>query len=107
MDGERTGQVAVIFTAVRTDNDADGYGAAAEAMERLAAAQPGYRGFIGARGSDGLGIAVSYWADEAAAIAWRDDLDHARIREAGRARWYQRYEVTVSTVTRGYAWARS
>jgi hypothetical protein len=34
MSGERTGQVAVIFTSVRTPDDDSGYGAAAEAMER-------------------------------------------------------------------------
>lgn len=107
MSGERTGQVAVIFTSVRTPDDDSGYGAAAEAMERLAAQQPGYRGFTGARGADGMGIAVSYWTDEAAACAWRDNPEHARIRDEGRARWYQWYELAVTTVTRDYAWRRT
>lgn len=98
--------MAVIFTSMRTDDDDSGYGAAAEAMERLAAQQPGYRGFTGARGADGLGIAVSYWADETAALAWRDNPEHARIRDEGRARWYARYELAVTTVTRDYAWRR-
>lgn len=107
MGGKRTGQVAVIFTSVRTHEDDAGYRAATDAMERLAAEQPGYRGFVGVRDADGLGIAVSYWADQAAAIAWRDDADHTRIREAGRVRWYSSYELTVSTVTRDYAWTAS
>jgi heme-degrading monooxygenase HmoA len=106
MGGERTGQIAVIFTSVRTAEDDAGYAAAAEAMERLAAEQPGYRGFVGARGADGLGIAVSYWADEAAALAWRHHPEHARIRDEGRARWYQSYDLSVSTVTRDYAWRK-
>jgi len=107
MSGERTGQVAVIFTSVRTPDDDSGYGAAAEAMERLAAGQPGYRGFTAARGADGLGIAVSYWADEAAALAWRDDPEHARIRDAGRAKWYQSYELAVTTIIRDYSWQKA
>lgn len=107
MSGERTGQVAVIFTSVRTAEDDSGYGAAAEAMGRLAAGQPGYRGFTAARGTDGLGIAVSYWTDEAAALAWRDNPEHARIRDEGRARWYQWYELAVTTVTRDYSWQKA
>jgi heme-degrading monooxygenase HmoA len=107
MRGERTGQVAVIFTSVRTPEDDTGYGAAAEAMEQLAAEQPGYRGFAGARGADGLGIAVSYWANEATALAWRDNPEHARIRDEGRARWYRSYELAVTTVTRDYAWRKA
>ena len=106
MGGKRTGQVAVIFAAQRTADDASGYAAAAQAMDARAAAMPGYRGVHSARDADGFGITVSYWADEAAALAWRADAEHAAIREAGRARWYTSYEVIVTQVTRDYAWAR-
>ena len=79
---DRRGQIAVIFVSRRTAADDAGYAQAA-AMEALAARQPGYRGMDGARDADGLGITVSYWADEAAAIVWRDQPEHAAIREAG------------------------
>lgn len=105
--GSRAGQVAVIFTSRRTDADRAGYEAAAAAMEALAARQPGYRGCDSARGSDGFGITVSYWDDEASAIAWRDHPDHARIRALGRARWYDCHHVVVATVDRSYRWARA
>ena len=65
--GQRQGETAVIFASVRNGDDAAGYDAAAIAMERLAARQPGYRGIESARGADGAGITVSYWADDAAA----------------------------------------
>ncbi|MEG3163621.1 antibiotic biosynthesis monooxygenase [Sphingomonas sp. PB2P19] len=106
MQNDRNGQIAVIFVSHRTDADAAGYAAAAEAMDRLAAAQPGYRGVDSARGPDGIGITVSYWANEAAAIAWRGHAEHSAIREAGRARWYDWYTVSVTQVTRSYHWAR-
>jgi heme-degrading monooxygenase HmoA len=61
MQGGRTGEVAVIFLSTRTGADAEGYAAAADAMERLAAEQPGYRGMESVRGTDGLGITVSFW----------------------------------------------
>lgn len=106
MAEQRAGEVAVIFTSQRNGVDAAGYDAAAAAMAALAARQPGYRGVDSVRGPDGAGITISYWASEAAAIAWRDQPDHAAIRDAGRARWYDGYRVIVATVTRDYAWDR-
>jgi heme-degrading monooxygenase HmoA len=106
MGSERTGQVAVIFTSRRTAADDAGYAAAAEAMDRLAAQQPGYRGVASARGEDGVGITISYWADEASAFAWRNNTEHAAIRDLGRARWYDWYTVEVVTVDRAYDWRR-
>jgi heme-degrading monooxygenase HmoA len=106
MNTARQGQVAVIFVSQRTREDAEGYAAAAEAMGALAAAQPGYRGIESVRDADGLGITVSYWADAASAAAWRDDPEHARIRELGRARWYEWYSLEVTRVERGYRWSR-
>jgi heme-degrading monooxygenase HmoA len=104
MAQDRVGQVAVIFAAQRNGRDPAGYDAAAQAMDALAAEQPGYRGMDSARGVDGFGITVSYWADETAAKAWRDHPEHARTREAGRAVWYDRYTVAVARVERGYRW---
>ncbi len=104
MAEDRIGQVAVIFCSRRNGRDADGYDAAAAAMDRLAAAQPGYRGMDSARGADGFGITVSYWADDAAARAWRDHADHAATRTRGRDCWYDAYAVTVARVERGYDW---
>ena len=101
---DRTGQIAVIFVSQRTLNDAQGYAQAAEAMDALAAQHPGSCGVDGVRGADGFGITVSWWADEASALAWRAHPEHAAIRERGRAEWYSRYEVAVAEVGRSYMW---
>ena len=106
MHDDRTGQTAVIFVSFRNDADAIGYGTAAAAMDALAAGQPGYRGVDTARDEGGTGITVSYWADEAAAIAWRDHAEHAAIRERGRSLWYDSYSVAVTQVQRAYRWTR-
>ena len=100
------GTVAVIFIAQRTLDDDAGYHAAAEQMDALAATQPGYAGIDSVRGTDGLGITVSYWADDASAKAWRDHPDHAAIRDAGRDRWYTHYDLHVAEVTRSYDWVK-
>lgn len=100
------GAVVVVFVSQRRANDDDGYAEAAAAMERLAAAQPGYLGFVAARGADGIGIAISYWQNDAAALAWRDQPDHARVRDQGRLQWYDSYALSVAAVERSYAWER-
>ncbi|MBP6380838.1 MAG: antibiotic biosynthesis monooxygenase [Sphingorhabdus sp.] len=98
--------VAVIFIAERTLADDAGYATAANAMVELASAQPGYLGINSARGDDRVGITVSYWADEAAAQAWRDLPEHKAIRDAGRDRWYSWYDLHVASVTRSYDWVK-
>ena len=99
--------IAVIFIAQRTREDNDGYTTAATAMDSLAALQPGYLGIDSVRGQDGLGITVSYWASDDAAKAWRDQPNHAAIREQGRGLWYSSYSVHVASIERSYDWTKS
>ena len=91
---------AVIFTSVRTEDDADGYAATAARMEELAAEQPGFLGIESAR--SGLGITVSYWASAEHARAWKRVSEHLLAQQAGRERWYRGYRVRVATVEREY-----
>lgn len=106
MNASRKGQIAVIFISQRTADDDAGYADAAEKMEALAAQQPGYRGIDSAKNADGFGIAVSWWADEASAVAWRKHPEHAATRERGRGVWYESYDLSVAEVGRSYAWRR-
>jgi heme-degrading monooxygenase HmoA len=97
--------IAVIFVSTRQDDDrGEAYGAAAEAMVALAESQPGYLGYDSARGADRFGITVSYWRDEASALAWKAHAEHSAIRDLGRARWYADYRVIISRVERAYGW---
>lgn len=100
------GEIAVIFVSEMTGDDTEGYAEASAAMERLAETQPGYRGMDSARGGDGGGITVSYWADEAAAVAWRKHAEHTAIRERGRGVWYRCYSLHVAEVARSYDWRK-
>ena len=101
-----TDSIAVIFCARRTAADEDGYQAAATAMGQLAAEQPGYLGEDHARSADGVGITVSYWRDDASARAWRDNPEHALIRDQGRGKWYSEYSLHVARIERGYDWQK-
>ena len=92
---------AVIFTSRRTAVD-DGYGAMADRMVELASRQPGFLGVESARGADGLGITVSYWASEADIVAWKANSEHRIDQTAGYKKWYERFEVRIARVERAY-----
>ena len=90
---------AVIFTSLQTEN-LEGYGEMAERMEVLARQQPGYLGFESAK--EGLGIAVSYWKDEASLLAWKSNVEHRLAQQLGKKIWYARYKTRVCRVEREY-----
>jgi heme-degrading monooxygenase HmoA len=92
----------VAFSSRRTDGD-EGYAAMAEAMAELAALQPGYLGVESARGADGFGITNSFWADEAALIAWKAVARHLLAQKLGKERWYAHYELRIAKVERAYS----
>jgi heme-degrading monooxygenase HmoA len=92
---------AVIFTSQRTDGD-HGYEAMATAMFKLAQQQPGCLGAESARGSDGLGITVAYFTDEASIHAWKQDTRHLAAQRLGKDRWYAHYELRIAKVERAY-----
>ena len=98
--------VTVIFTSVRTAHDPEGYAVAAARMHVLAHVQPGFLGVESARGTDGLGLTVSYWATEAAALAWKQVAEHAEVQRLGRESWYASYRTRVAVVQREYGFER-
>ena len=78
---------AVIFTSQRVAATGDdGYGDMATRMVELAAQQPGYLGVESARDTNGLGITVSYWRDEASIAHWKKNAEHTLARETGNDR---------------------
>ena len=97
---------AVIFSSLRTPQDDQGYGVAADRMAQLASEQPGYLGVDSVRAANGVGITVSYWASEAAIVAWRRNAEHTIVREQGRKSWYREYELRVAKVERAYNFKR-
>lgn len=90
---------AVIFTSLRTGVD-EGYAAMAEAMEELAAEQPGFLGVESAR--DGVGITVSYWRTLEDVRAWKQVSEHAVAQRMGREKWYEAYTTRVAKVEYEY-----
>lgn len=99
----------VVFSSVRRTGDAADNAANDLAYERMSAhmfalvtEQPGYLGFEAAHEAGGLGITLSYWVDEAAAVSWKQVAEHLVAQERGRNVWYAEYRVRIATVTRSY-----
>ena len=92
---------AVIFTSQRTAGD-DGYAETADRMVELAAQQRGFLGVESVRGSDSLGITVSYWVSEEAIAAWKAHAEHSMARQKGRTHWYAGFALRVAKVERAY-----
>lgn len=77
----------------RADIDTAAYALQAARMEELARAQPGFLGFKSYTAADGEVIALSEWADEAAARAWGREAEHRAAQSDGRERWYEEFTL--------------
>lgn len=84
----------------RADIDAPAYSRDAAEMERLAREQPGFLGFKSYCADDGEVIALSEWADEDAARAWRRVAAHAEMQARGRSDYYESYTLFAGTPSR-------
>jgi heme-degrading monooxygenase HmoA len=89
---------AVVFTSVRTPDDAEGYAAMAERMVELASAQPGFLGVESVRGADAVGITVSYWDSLDAVRRWGEHVEHRLAQQLGRQRWYEQFRLRLCRV---------
>lgn len=88
---------AVIFTSEISDR-ADGYRELADRMVELAAQQTGFLGIESARGADGLGITVSYWASLPEIAAWKRHAEHAVAQQRGRTEFYRDFRLRIAVV---------
>ncbi|APG62000.1 hypothetical protein LPB140_03265 [Sphingorhabdus lutea] len=101
-----SGAVAVIFSSIRTPEYEDEYQLAAGQMEDLASRQKGYLHFMALRADNHFGIAISYWSDMQSAKNWRDNKEHARVREMGRDKFYSSYSIQICVVEHDYSWSK-
>ena len=99
VDNLETPYYAVIFTTISSENT-DGYREAAQIMEILAKQQKGFLGMESARSE--IGITVSYWQTLAAISAWKNNMEHAAVRELGREKFYKKYQLRICKVERAY-----
>ena len=90
----------------RADIDYAAYDAEAERMLAMAQAQPGYLSFKSYTAEDGEVIALSEWADEASALAWREVADHQAAQQRGRSSYYEDYTLFACMHPRVHRFSR-
>lgn len=99
--------VAVIFASRRAPGNGREYRETAARMNELAAQQPGYVDMVSVHdAATGEGITVSYFVDEAAALAWKQHPEHLEAQRRGIEAFYSEYRIWVADVTRDYAFTR-
>ncbi|MDG2004337.1 MAG: antibiotic biosynthesis monooxygenase [Novosphingobium sp.] len=91
----------------RSGIDAAAYDADAARMEKLASQQPGYLSFKSYKAEDGEVVAISEWADEAAAHAWGRNSEHLTTQDRGRASYYQSYTLYACADPRTHNFERT
>ena len=94
--------IAVIFEVEPADRDAY-FRIAAELRPLLADLD----GFISIERFQSLNderriLSLSFWRDEAAVAAWRNQEEHRAAQAAGRARVFHDYRLRVAQVMRDY-----
>lgn len=94
------GSVAVIFVAQRMQYDED-------VSSEAAMGQVGYSGLESVCRINGLGMTISYWADELSAKQQRERPEHITAPEFGRKKWYSNYSMRIAAISRGYDWTKT
>ena len=77
----------------RSGIDQKAYDAQADAMEALAAQQPGFLSFKSYTAEDGEVVALSEWTSEEAALSWPKVAEHRIAQADGRKKWYSDYTM--------------
>ncbi len=91
----------------RAGIDQAAYDADARWMEELARRQPGYLSFKSYTADDGEVVAISEWADEAAARGWGRHAEHHAVQAKGRAEYYEDYTLFACAAPRIHQFERS
>lgn len=92
----------VVIFANQLSDRPEGYKEMLAEIEQLATTMPGYIGRETARDETGFGMAISYWADEAAIKNWKAQADHFAGQQIGKDRWYSHYVLRIAKVERHY-----
>ena len=92
---------AVIFKAEFRHQDKD-YSETAERMQELAINKYGCLEFVSVCEGENE-ISISYWESEDKIKRWKQDEEHVKAQEKGKALWYKSYGIEVCEVMRSYS----
>ena len=99
--------IAVIFEVTMKDGKADAY---FDLAESLKPALEGIDGFISVERFEsttnpGKYVSLSFWRDEAAVAAWREQAEHGAAQDRGKSEIFADFRIRVASVLRDYSLA--
>ena len=92
---------AVIFKAESKLKEQD-YSETAERMRELAINKYDCLEFVSVCERENE-ISISYWESEDKIKRWKQDEEHVKAQEKGKALWYKSYSVEICEVMRSYS----
>jgi len=99
--------IAVIFEVTMKEGKADDYFGLAESLKP---ALEGIDGFISVERFEsttnpGKYVSLSFWRDEAAVAAWREQAEHGAAQDRGKSEIFADFRIRVASVLRDYSLA--
>jgi heme-degrading monooxygenase HmoA len=91
-------RVVTVFRSRLRPESLDEYHETAARILELARTMPGFVDFKSFEADDGERVSIVTFATMADHHAWRDHPEHRAAQEAGRARFYASYDISVSVV---------
>lgn len=103
--------VLIIFRSRLTESTKTGqlreeYLKRAERMLALARSFDGFVSFKSFTSEDGERLSITEFENEESALAWKAHPEHLEAQQAGRASYYQKYQVQVCKESRSYTFRK-
>ena len=99
--------VVVVFQVTMREGQAQAYLDLAAALREEVEAIDGFLAVerFESLSSPGKLVSISYWRDQAAVTAWRQQLRHLEAQERGKAGIFADFRISVAEVVRDYTLA--
>ena len=92
--------IVVLFRSRLTPEAGDDYSQMAAEMLATAKEMPGFVDFKSFKADDGERLSIVRWKDQETMAAWRSHPRHRVAQQAGRAKWYESYQIEIAQVLR-------
>ncbi|MCW8964859.1 MAG: antibiotic biosynthesis monooxygenase [Gammaproteobacteria bacterium] len=95
---------AVIFEVVPDGSGKAEYLEIAAELRRLLENRDGFISIerFQSLNDEGKILSLSFWRDEAAIAAWRNEMEHRSAQQKGKASLFESYRIRVAEVVRDY-----
>jgi len=96
--------IVVVFEVWPKPGRADAYFEKATALRPLLEAMDGFISVerFESVSEPGKFLSLSFWRDEAAAVAWRNQAEHKLAQATGRDELFSNFRISVADVQRAY-----